>query len=256
MQKERRAMIREYIEFHGEATIAVLLALVGDCSSMTLWRDLNALEKEGFLRRTRGGAVSMSSIQPGVEGVYSRRAHENIEQKRLIARAALDFVKPGLSIYMDAGSTIMGLAKMLGNHHYTIITSGANTAIELTKNRNCNVIMVGGQISGNTLSCSGPQAQAVLNTVNIDTAVMATSGFSLATGFTSGMTSEHELKKKVIQKAQRTIMLMDHSKIGRTLPFTFAALADIDVLVTDRSLPPDIAGAAQSAGVEIILSKA
>ncbi len=254
MPNERRTQIRDYIDARGEATVAELLELCGNCSSMTLWRDLNFLEQEGAIRRTRGGAISMRSIQPDIEGLYSQRAQEHTAEKRAIARAAAQFVQTSHAVYMDAGSTLMGVARCLPDQHFTIITSGANIAIELSQRRSCNVIAVGGQISGNTLSFSGPQAEAVLDSVNIDTALMATSGYSLSGGFTSGSFSERELKRKVIEKASRVVMLMDHSKIGRSLPFTFASLEEIDILVTDAPLPRDIAAEAKKHGVQIVVA--
>ncbi len=256
MLNERRAQIRDYIDIHGEATVAELLELCGGCSSMTLWRDLNYLEQEGSIRRTRGGAISMRSIQPDIEGLYSQRAQEHTVEKRAISRAAVQFVETSHAIYMDAGSTLMGVAKLLPDLHYTIITSGANIAIELSQRRSCNVISVGGQISGNTLSFSGPQAEAFLDHVNIDTALMATSGYSLTGGFTSGSFSEQQLKRKVIEKASRVIMLMDHSKIGRSLPFTFATLQDINVLVTDAPPPNEIMQEAEKRGVRVVVANA
>ncbi len=255
MPDTRRTMIREFIDARGEATVAELTQLCGDCSAMTLWRDLNRLEQEGAIRRTRGGAISMQLIQPDTEGLYSARARENIAAKRAIARAAAEFVQPGHSIYLDAGSTMMELAKKLPNHHFTVVTSGANIAIELSQRRACNVLTVGGQINANTLSCSGPQAESFLDFINIDIALMATSGYSEKTGFTSGDFSEQELKRKVVLKANKVIMLMDSTKIGRSLPFTFAHLSELDILVTDAPLPPDMQKAAKEAGVQVIVAE-
>ena len=93
-----------------------------------------------------------------------------------------------------------------------------------------------------------------INSVNIETAFMATSGFSLKSGFTSGSFTEHELKRSVIAKAEQVIMLMDSSKLQRNLPFTFATLSDIDVIITEAPLPEDIARAAEQAHVRIIIA--
>lgn len=254
MLNDRRAQIREYIDIHGEATVAELLELCGGISSMTLWRDLNYLEQEGAIRRTRGGAISMRSIQPDIEGLYNQRAQENTAEKRAIARAAVQFVEPSHAVYMDAGSTLMSVARLLPDQHFTVITSGANIAIELSQRKSCNVISVGGQISGNTLSFSGPQAETFIDQVNIDTALMATSGLSLTGGFTSGSFSERQLKRRVIEKATRVIMLMDHGKIGRSLPFTFATFSDIDVLVTDAPLPAEVEAEANRKKVRVVVA--
>lgn len=254
MASLRRTKIKDYIDSRGEATVAELLAICGGCSNMTLWRDLKQLETDGFIRRTRGGAISLRLIQPDTEGLYVRRSKENVASKRDIALACAPYIAPGHSIFFDAGSTVMELARLLPDEHFTIITSGANIAIELSQLRSCNTICVGGQLSANTLSFSGPHADAFINSVNIDTAIMATSGFSLKSGFTSGSFTEHELKKNVIAKAERVIMLMDSSKLQTNLPFTFANLDDIDILITDRHLPPAIETYCLSKGVKVIVA--
>lgn len=253
MPNERQRRIKEYIDTRGEASTEELTALCDGRSNMTLWRDLKTLEEAGAIRRTRGGAISMRYMHPDEEGLYSQRALENVKAKRAVAQAASAYVKTGSSIYLDAGSTVMAAVKYLPDEHFTIITSGANIAIELSKRRNCSVMCTGGQISANTLSFSGTQAEAFIDTINIDTALMATSGLSLGSGFTAGSSSEHRLKRKVIEKATHVIMLMDISKLGKSLPFTFANMADIDVLVCDAPLPKEFKALAKKEGVEVIV---
>lgn len=254
MHKERIQRLRAYIDAHGEATVAELTEVAGACSNMTLWRDLNKLEQEGFLRRTRGGVVAMRFLQPDVEGLYSQRAMENIAGKQAIARAAAARIRPNTALYLDAGSTVMQVAKLLPDEHLTIVTSGANIAIELCRRPRCNVFCVGGQVSANTLSCSGEQAENYLDSLNIDTALMATSGFSPASGFSSGSLNESRLKRKVVEKAAHTLMLMDSSKLDRSLTFTFATLADVDALICDAPLPEAVMAEMAAAGTEFILA--
>ncbi len=78
--------------------------------------------------------------------------------------------------------------------------------------------------------------------VNIDIAFMAASGFTTDTGFTSGTFTECELKREVVAKARKTILLIDSSKIGRTMPYTFAQLSDMDIIVSDGGLPHAYSG--------------
>ena len=190
-----------------------------------------------------------------IEGVYSKRARENTRQKIAIAKAALSLIHPGHAVYLDAGSTLMTVANHINNDRYTIVTSGANIAIELSQRHTCDVLLTGGQISENTLSCSGAQAELFISSINIDLALMSPSGFSLRNGFTSGSQSESMLKRAVIAKAAKVVMLMDTSKLGRSLPFTFATLADIDMLICDSPLPPDVAAEVKAQGVEYIIAE-
>jgi DeoR/GlpR family transcriptional regulator of sugar metabolism len=190
-----------------------------------------------------------------IEGVYSKRARENTRQKNAIAKAALRLIHPGHAVYLDAGSTLMAVANQINGDRYTIVTSGANIAIELSQRHTCDVLLTGGQISENTLSCSGAQAEAFISSINIDLALISPSGFSLRNGFTSGSQSESMLKKTVIEKAAKVVMLMDNSKIGRSLPFTFASLSNIDMLICDTPLPADVAAELTAHGVECVVAE-
>ena len=102
------------------------------------------------------------------------------------------------------------------------------------------VNMIGGVISKTNLSASGSLSQIFLDNVHVDIAFLACSGFSIEHGFMCGHMNENEFKANVIKKARKRVMLMDTTKIYRSMPFTFATLDDIDVLVTDSSLSENI----------------
>jgi DeoR/GlpR family transcriptional regulator of sugar metabolism len=161
-------------------------------------------------------------------------------------------MEKGRSVYLDAGSTIMAFARELPDENYSIITSGANIALELLKKSNTSVFVLGGLMNRNTLSMSGPSAVTSLDTINIDLAFMAASGFSIENGFTVSNLYESDLKRKVVSRANKVIMLVDSSKTGRDLLFTYAYLKDIDIWICEQPLPPDIEKEARKAGVEII----
>jgi DeoR/GlpR family transcriptional regulator of sugar metabolism len=208
---------------------------------MTLRRDLITLEQQGHLIRTHGGAVSIKKIASagikGEEDAYSRRAAENGTAKIIIAEKAISLIEKGRSIYFDAGSTVMCLAEMLPDDNYSILTSGLNIALELVKKSQTSVVSLGGLVNRNTLSGSGPNSLLLLDTINIDLAFMAASGFSIDSGFTVSNIYECELKRKIIQRAKQVIVLMDTSKLNKNQPFTFANLADIDIWICESPLP-------------------
>ena len=140
MMNERIAKVRDYIQSRGEVSVSELQSLYEGYSSMTIWRDLKQLEEQGYIRRVHGGVISMQSAALQIEGVYSKRARENTRQKIAIAKAALKLIRPGHAVYLDAGSTLMAVANHMGNDRYTIITSGANIAIELSQRRSEEVV--------------------------------------------------------------------------------------------------------------------
>ena len=252
MTNERKERIRAIVEEKGEIRLKDLNEVFPSLSTMTLRRDLDALEQEGHVIRTHGGAVSVKRLTgKGEENPYETRAQENQEAKRRIAQKVLHLLEAGRSMYFDAGSTIMSLAEVLPNERFSVMTSGLNIAFEVQKRSLPTVMTVGGLINRNTLSMSGPGALNLLEAVNIDLAFMATSGFSVERGFTVANIYERDLKKLVVHKAQEVILLMDSSKINKNLPFTFAALDDIDALVCEKPLPLDVEEAARRSNVRI-----
>ena len=248
----RRETVNAYIQNKGEVTIKELEKMFPEVSTMTIRRDLTQLEEEGYIVRVRGGAKSIDSLTNMREDAYSSRLMENVGGKTKIAKKALEYVETGRAIYMDSGTTMMCLATMLSDDKFSIFTSGPNIALEILKNHKPSVTILGGQINRDNVSVSGISALNFIKNINIDIAFMATSGFSLENGFTGGNFSECELKKAAMEKANKTIMLMDTIKIGKDMPFTFATLKDIDILICDEELPEDVKAAARQYDVKII----
>lgn len=254
MNNDRQHQILQLLEQKGEVQLQQLKKVFPEVSTMTLRRDLISLENEGYLIRTYGGAVSakrLSSIG-GEENAYSIRASENVEAKMKIAEKAVSMVELGRSIYFDAGSTVMCLAKILPDNSFSILTSGVNIALELVKKLRTSVVSLGGFVNRNTLSVSGPNAIASLDDINIDLAFMAASAFSIENGLTVSNVYECELKRKIVNRAKKVILLMDTSKINKVLPFTYANLENIDIWVCENTPPPEVVQEANKYGVKII----
>lgn len=251
-KEERREVIKDLLRSKGEVKLHELEQKFTGCSSMTLRRDLKDLEENGLVKRTRGGAVAMSRLSPAAEDLYAERALENVQQKRIIAKKAQRFVERGGSIYIDSGTTMMLFTRELADEHMSVLTSGVNIASELIKKSKPQITLVGGQVNRSTISVSGINAAAMIGQVNIDTAFIATSGYAEPNGFTSGTYTECDLKKQIISKARRTVILMDSNKIDRVMAFTFAQMSDIDVLVSDGELPPEVLESAKHHGVIVL----
>lgn len=254
MGNERRKTILELLELKGEITLQELKEKLSEVSEMTLRRDLIALEEDRFLKRTHGGAVSLklTGQSNGEEDAYSLRASEQTEAKLAIAEKALELVEVNRSLYFDAGSTMMCLAKKLPDEQFSIICAGINVALELVKHQKVSVLQFGGQVNRNTLSTSGPHALSFIQSVNIDIAFMSASAFSLDSGFSVSNIYEAEVKKLVVQKAKKVVMLVDSSKVGSSMTFSFCSLADVDIWVSDDGLPEEIKKTAAQKAVHIL----
>ena len=250
---ERQEKIKEFIDENGEAKLCELEKMFPDFSSMTIRRDLEKLETLGEVIRTRSGVKSIAHLSRLNEALYSERAKENIAEKASIARIAHKLIKQRNSVFLDTGTTVTELARLLKTDKLFIITAAPNIALECIKNSEISVFMVGGKLSSGNLSVSGVNAVSFLDEINIDIAIMATSGVTKQNGFTCGNYDESQLKRRAIEKASKVIMLMDSSKYGKSLPFTFAELSDIDILVTDEKINRELVAELQKKeGIEVL----
>lgn len=251
MPRERREAIAELLRVQGEVTLEQLSEIYPNVSMMTLRRDLIHLEENGLLRRTRGGAVAMSGLHLPSEDALSQRLQSNVMAKRQIAKKAAALIETGRSIYIDSGSTCMFLARCLPQNRMSVITSSPSIAMELAVEPMIDVVILGGRLGANTLSVSGSETCNQISNINIDTAIMATSGFTVDAGFTAGSYDESEVKRLAIERARHVIMLMDTSKVGHVLPYTFGRLDQIHSLVVDDHLPETVGEACRAAGVTL-----
>lgn len=231
--EERRRAIQNYLLTHGRATVEELNVLFPGTSAMTIRRDLDYLEQIGAVIRVHGGAM-LNPARTTQEAQYGVREVENPEGKLRIAQKAAELLGDTRSVYIDAGTTCMELARMLVDRNLLVTTPAANIGAQLAShNPHMTVTQLGGVVNPRSLAASGMQSLEQIKHINIDLAVMCTSGYSAESGFSNGHIDEAELKRTVIAKARRVILLIDRDKFGRTLPYTFAWPDDVDLLVCD-----------------------
>jgi DeoR/GlpR family transcriptional regulator of sugar metabolism len=252
MPNNRRESINDTIQARGEIKLVELEREYPEVSSMTLRRDLEALERQGRIIRIRGGAKSIAHLSMIKEAVYTQRQVSNTPAKQRIADKAAGLIASGRSIYIDSGTTCMTLAQRVPDQNLFVLTPAPNIAIELAKNANVKVNLTGGQLNRDTLTLSGFNATEYVRSINIDMAFMAASAFSIQNGFTCGDYYEAELKRLIIKKAQQVIMLVDSSKINIGMPYTFARLNQIQTLITDNILPDEYVKAIRQSRVVLL----
>ena len=221
-------------------------------SPMTVRRDAILLEKQNELLRVRGGVRGIKFIASSAEDNIYNRSLENVEEKMRIAKAAMDFVADGSAVFIDAGSTASEFAKLFSGKRVSVVTTSPAVAIELGKLQGPAVTLVGGMLNRENLSIAGTQAVEFLRSINLDVAFLSSSGFSLGSGFTCGNFYDRDVKKYIVSKVRQVVMMMDCSKLDRVLPYTFCTPDEIDVLITDRALPEEIARAMEARGVKTV----
>lgn len=251
MSIARREKILQVLRDKGVVMLKELETMFPEVSSMTLRRDLEFFENLGEAVRIRGGARYIRTLS-GQEDVYALRAVKNQEAKDKIAKIAVRFIETRRSVFLDSGSTGMSLARALPDASFSILTSAPNIAMEVSKRYKPSVTIIGGLINRSNLSVSGMQSAQFIKSLNVDIAFITSSAYSPKNGFTCGYYSEAELKNMIIAKADKTILLMDSTKFGKSMPFTFASMQDIDVMVTDKRPDDEIMELAQKYGVSVL----
>ena len=249
MHQIRQHKIRNFIEQKGTVTIKQLQELCPEVSLMTIHRDLDFLEQCGVLVKVRGGAKSVRHAgDPGFE----ERSRENIAGKTAIARKALQLIQPGSSVFFDASTTNMTLARNLPDISLRVFTTGPNIALELCRLHEPTITLCCGTINRKNMALSGQNTLEMLEKINIDVALIGVSGCSAEAGFPCGTEGDMMVKRLVIRKARTVVMLCDHAKFSRLMPYTFADFKDVDYLISDKPLPESIRKAAQEGGVTIL----
>ena len=128
--EERRNAIVELVDAMGTVSFRQLKEQFPNVSEMTLRTDLKALDAEGRIVRIHGGARSVEQII-GTDGLLSTRTGKNIEAKSLVARKALELIKPNTSVFLDSGSTTTALAAEFPDENALIFTSGLRVSSAL-----------------------------------------------------------------------------------------------------------------------------
>lgn len=249
MNSIRQQMIQDYIEKKNVVTIKELHALCPEVSLMTIHRDLDALELRGAVIKVRGGARSVRHT--GDLG-YDIRLQENVSGKLLMAHKALELIQPNSTVFLDAGTTNLMLARKLPDISLNIFTTGPNIAVELCRLQNPNITLCCGNLNRKNLALSGANTQQMLEKINLDIAIIGVSGCYADAGFTCGTEADMVVKRTVIRKARTRVVMCDSAKFSRLMPYTFAGFADVDYLISDKAVPEHIAQAAREAGVKVL----
>ena len=180
------------------------------------------------------------------------RVRENNEGKMLIARKALELIQPHTSIFLDASTTNLLLAKSLPDINLNVITTGPSIALELAKLHNPVVTLCCGTLNRKSLALSGQNTLKMLESINIDLALIGVSGCSVDAGLTCGTEGDMLVKRLVIEKARTSVALCGHDKFSCLMPYTFAKIEDVDYLICDEPVPAQVKEVAQAAGIHLL----
>lgn len=251
LAEHRLELIMSVLSARGECRTRQLAEQFG-LSEMTLRRDLGELEARGLLRRVHGGAVLLNR---DVE--YSQRLQLGHGQKQQVSRAAARLLKSGQTVYLDAGTTSVEMARVIAEGlpqvtHLHIVTHGISIASELANRTPYDLQLIGGEVYQNALSTVGPVALAQIGALAIDTFFMGAGGVDASAGWTNSNHVEAVIKRAVIARSKNVCAICDSNKWGQRSFAPIVPFAAVRRWIVDRGLAREGVDAARAAGVSLV----
>jgi DeoR/GlpR family transcriptional regulator of sugar metabolism len=245
LAEQRRALILDEVRRRGGVRVNELTRKLG-VSDMTVRRDLDALARQGVLEKVHGGAVPVveaSTHEPGFEA----KSGLELTAKEDIARAAAELVAPGSAIALSGGTTTYALAHQLVDvPDLTVVTNSVRVADVFhaaqrtsgPRQGAATVVLTGG-VRTPSDSLVGPVADQAIAALHFDVLFLGVHGISVEAGLSTPNLAEAETNRRLVQSARRVVVVADHTKWGTVGLSSFAALEQVDTLVTDAGLPAE-----------------
>ncbi|GGJ08124.1 putative HTH-type transcriptional regulator YulB [Paenibacillus hunanensis] len=217
----------------------------------TIRRDLDRLERQGLLRRSHGGAVSVQGEQP--ETPFSEREIMHAEEKRRIAEQAVKLIEPNDRILLDASTTAWYMAASLPDIPLTVLTNSIRVATQLSNREKIEVISTGGQLVSRSLSFVGPLAERSLDTYYVNKLFLSCQGVHLERGVSESNELQGRVKQKMVGMADQVILLADASKFGVQAFAHVMNLNEVDQLITDSRIEQRIVEQLQEQAMKVMI---
>lgn len=206
-------------------------------SVMTMHRDLDALQAEGWLVKIRGGATA----NPGalVEAGVAQRRGSMQREKAAIAREAATMVSPGQTVFLDDSTTVLAMVEHLRQRPPMVIGTNFLSAVEaLGDLPGTELVLFGGAVHRQQESCLGMHTLAAIARLHADVFFMST------TAINDGRLLHRSEPTVTVRQAfmahsSHHVLLVDHAKFGRPAPHVLCRLADFDTVVVDEGIDPD-----------------
>src|SRR5437667_7027705 len=248
--EERQHRIAEFlqqVEFESLEEISKHV----DTSGSTVRRELSALEAEGNLQRTHGGARIINPKSD--EFTFSARDTHQLEEKEAIGRACAELIEPNQTVIIDAGTTVYHVARYLESKTPQIITNSLPVANLFASANRLEVLVSGGVIYPRLGVLVGPQTVEAFSRIHADVAIMSAGGISL-----DGITNSHglliDIQRAMINGCQKVIFCFDHTKFGRKSVLPLCELDCVDTIVSYSSAPTDLVQQLRGRGIEVVVA--
>jgi DeoR family fructose operon transcriptional repressor len=252
----RRARILERVKREGGASLAEL-ASEHAVSPVTVHRDLELLSGEGLIERVRGGARSLPDTRPPIEAGWNMRVRGAAREKSAIALKARALIDDGSTIFVDASTTGMALARALELRpptELTLVTNSPAIALGLTAD-SIYVIMPPGELDQHMRVLTGRWTVDFLASLNIAVAFISAAGITLEHGLTTSRAALADTLNAAADCAEKTIGLLDSTKFKRDSLMTVRSAQSLNAIITDDGIAPATVDEFRAAGVNLIVAE-
>lgn len=247
---ERREEIISYLSQHKSATIEELSRKIF-CSPSTVRRDLNFLQEEGQVRRTRGGVIYVE--KDTYDPPYSSRMIDHFQEKQLIAGYAEPLIEDNMTLFMDSSSTCTCLARKLKHfNNIKLLTNSPLLVYELSQDSNVEVYCAGGKIYPKTNTLTGGEACKFIMQFHSDIFFTSCRGIDGQTGPTDFIGEAAQVKSFFSMNSTKTALLIDSSKFNHTYNYKTFHFSELDYIICDKAPDSSIIDACKKNQVELI----
>lgn len=245
----RRKKILEILRRDGQVRVAHLSETLG-ATVVTIRSDLDALEQDGYLERTQGGAIQTMKNYYNLE--FQRRKQEHMENKKAIAAAAAGLVRDGDTLFINSGTTTYFAAVELKQRkNLNVVTNSISVAVELGGLPTFRVILLGGDISAQYSFTYGEDVKEQISRYRANWAILSVDGIQPGAGITTYHAEESVIDRIMMERAQTPIIVADSSKLGRESFSRISTLTAQTILITDQNANPDITAQIRADGVDV-----
>ncbi|WP_175721664.1 DeoR/GlpR family DNA-binding transcription regulator [Burkholderia anthina] len=245
---QRKKVILDALVRDGQVLAAELSAQFG-VSEDTIRRDLRELAAEGLLQRVHGGALPASpAIAP-----FAQRETLEPEEKRRIARRAVQMIAPGQVAIVDGGTTSALLVSQLPpDLRATIVTHSPSVAVALAAHPSIDVILIGGRLYKHSIVSVGAAAMEGIARIHADLYFMGVTGVHPVAGLSTGDFEEAAIKRALAGRAGETVVLASQSKLRAASQFVIGELALAQTIVVERETDAALTEPIEAAGVTVV----
>ena len=248
----RRDRILQLLRSRGYMAIDDLVAHF-KVTPQTLRGDLNRLADEGRLIRHHGGASIPSSV---ANSAYAERRTEFAREKALLAQAVARWMPDRSSLFLTPGTTMLAVAQALHlRQGLKVVTNHLEAAQQLATHPDTEVIVLGGRLQPRNLSCSGTGTLAAAEAYRADLLVFSVGGIDAEGSLLDYHESEADVARLMFRRARQRVLVVDHSKFGRTASVRLGAITEVDVIVTDQALPAPMRRLLQGQAVQVVVAR-